>query len=460
MVKPTIDPETKNWLIDVYREDALNLSELLDMDFTSWLKKQNNGKELLLERLDKNSMSQWNQLSFDIFAYWHDPQWKGFVGATVKIRDLAYNLAYQGHRVRLFLPRYHFAKRGLPFDVIEIPFLDLPLFRSISFNLCLAMHLLFRSDRTRLDVVYLRRTNTIIPRLYAALKNALFFFEVNDDPYRIFEKGTPLRGANRVRQALSILVDNINIRAAHRVFVISDEIADIIMDRNLGLSRQKFVKMPSGANTELFCPMDQQEAITALGLDPNREYVGFVGTLLAHQGVEDLVSAARGIIARRPKCRFLIVGEGPMLDSWREAVHNSGLASVFTFAGAVDYQQVPLWINAMDVCVAPYKQNAGLRSPVKIFDYLACARPVVASRIPGTTNMFEPVEAVRLVEPENPSALAEQLIALLRDEEKRKRIGNAGRQWVVSHYDRAEMAKKVSKQAEMLFSQQSRIPRR
>ena len=68
------------------------------------------------------------KLNILIFAYWHDKRWKGFVGATVKIWDLAHNMAQLGHDVVLFLPNYDYSKNNLPFRLVQVPLLDFPLF--------------------------------------------------------------------------------------------------------------------------------------------------------------------------------------------------------------------------------------------------------------------------------------------------------------------------------------------
>ena len=80
-----------------------------------------------------------------IFAYWHDPRWKQFVGATVKIADLAINFADANHKVILFLPKYNFNYLNKSITIIEIPFINLPILRLISFNFNLLIVLLFKN---------------------------------------------------------------------------------------------------------------------------------------------------------------------------------------------------------------------------------------------------------------------------------------------------------------------------
>jgi glycosyltransferase involved in cell wall biosynthesis len=401
----------------------------------------------------KNSRTKYS--TFYLFAYWHDSRWKKFVGATVKIWDLAQNLSKQGHNVTLFLPRYHFDIDESSVKVVEIPFLDLPFLRLISFNFFLFFFLLLSLFRIRPDIVYVRRMGSIIPGIYASLVKAIFFYEVNDDPYKkAYHEGSLT--AFRLQSYISEKQDEINLKLCRRAFVITKEISEKIQRLNSGLEADKLIIMPSGTNIDLFKPMNRRECRVHLSIQPNKKYIGFAGTLLKHQGIEVLINASHTILKNESSSTFLVVGEGPMKEIWMKEVERQDLKDCFIFAGQVDYEDMPYWIGAMDICVAPFLRTAGLRSPVKIFDYLACGRPVVASNIEGTTDIFAGTGAITLVEPENPQILAGAIIDLLGNKEKAKRMGQKGRSLVVKNYDRQSIAKTVSGEAYSLIKRHSR----
>jgi glycosyltransferase involved in cell wall biosynthesis len=100
------------------------------------------------------------------------------------------------------------------------------------------------------------------------------------------------------------------------------------------------------------------------------------------------------------------------------------------WTGRVPYERVPRLIGAMTVCVAPFRADRGETSPVKLFDYLACARPVVASAVPSVAQIFASESGVRLVRPDDPLELAEAVIDLLQQPEKRAAMGEQGRRFV------------------------------
>jgi len=153
---------------------------------------------------------------FFIVAYWHDRRWKKFVGATVKIRDLADNLSRCGHEVVLFLPRYHFdSGNSTGLEIVEVSFVDKAFIRYFTFNFNLLLKLLGKAMIKRPDVVYARRMNSIVPGLTAILLRTTFFYEVNDDPFRHnYKEGS--RILFRLRSKISLIQDMINLVICRR----------------------------------------------------------------------------------------------------------------------------------------------------------------------------------------------------------------------------------------------------
>jgi glycosyltransferase involved in cell wall biosynthesis len=381
--------------------------------------------------------------TFFLFAYWHDPKWEKFVGASVKIWDLANNLHSIGHEVFLFLPKYNFKTSKLAFKVIEVPFLDFPIVRLLSFNLILLFMLLIKFFIKRPDVVYVRRMTSVIPLLYAKIFKKAFFYEVNDDPYNSqYHQGSKTKFL--IKSFLSTKIDEVNLRFCDRTFIISQNLLKKICDLNPFMQVKKMIVTHSGANTQLFKPKKKLECRVILKLALSNKYIGFVGTLLKHQGLDNLIKAAPQVLSQEPLCKFVLIGEGPMKKKWIDKVEREGLSNSFLFPGQVKYEKVAVWLGAMDICVAPFLKEAGLRSPVKLFDYMACGRPVVASKISGSTDIFENSGAVKLIKPEDPAILADTILDLLVDENKAQQIGKKGREIVVAQYDRKILAKKIS----------------
>jgi glycosyltransferase involved in cell wall biosynthesis len=160
--------------------------------------------------------------------------------------------------------------------------------------------------------------------------------------------------------------------------------------------------------------------------------VGFVGSLKPWHGVEVLLEAFRRLVRRESRARLLLVGDGPE----REKIEHqaAGMAGRVVLTGSVGQERVLGCLEAMDVCTAPYPTAENFYfSPLKVFEYLAMGRPVVASRVAQITELLRPEETGLLVEPGDPVALAEALLRVARRPEVALRMGRAARRWVVEH---------------------------
>ncbi|MBT9140000.1 MAG: Spore coat protein SA [Dehalococcoidia bacterium] len=205
---------------------------------------------------------------------------------------------------------------------------------------------------------------------------------------------------------------------------------------------EKIITISNGVNTDLFQP--RYVMPTSLGLHEGYDYVCFVGNLLPWQGIQYLISSAPQVLRESPATKFLIVGDGMMKDTLIRMVKQLDLESNFIFTGTVSYQDVPKYINASKLCVAPFvKEKDDKMSPLKIYEYLACGKPVVTSNVRGAGDVVTENNAGLAVNPENPEALAEAIIKLLEDRELRESMGRNGRRLIVEEYSWEKIAMKV-----------------
>ncbi len=219
------------------------------------------------------------------------------------------------------------------------------------------------------------------------------------------------------------------------------------LEKVYNIPGEKIVVVSNGANTSLFQPLGQETCRKELGLDLEIPYICFVGNLAPWQGVEYLVKAAPSILSRSPECRFLIVGDGVMKNNLLKLCRELGVEDRFIFTGVIAYDRVPLYINASDTCTAPFifARNAKIGlSPLKLYEYMACGKPVVASDISGVSDVLEASEGGIPVLPENPDALAEGILKLLENPDLRTKLGSKGLSYVTENYSWYSVAKKVN----------------
>ena len=360
----------------------------------------------------------------------------------MKVYELTQNLTKSGHRVYLFIPKIGYPEQQTTARVCPVPFIDLPVLRFISFQVLAflwALYVALRKDDP--DIIYIRIMWSFIPMLLGKLLSVPVMLEINDSPHRAYDSIK-----NPFKRTVVHLIDKISFHLSDHILPVTKQIAKN-MHTLEGVPWEKLTVLPSGTNTDLFHPMDKRQCCLKLGFDESLTYIGFIGTFFRYQGIDTLIGAAPSIIQRYPQVRFLILGDGPMKDTWQIMLTENDVESYFIFPGFIPYEQVPSYCAVMDICVAPYHRSAGDSSPVKVFDYLACGKPVVATDVGETSGFFADSGAVMIVAPEDPAALAQGLNRLLENETLREEMGKRGRAFIAGRYSRTQIAEIVEKVA-------------
>ena len=241
-------------------------------------------------------------------------------------------------------------------------------------------------------------------------------------------------------------IERFTLPRADKIIVVTSRLKETLQ-RDYGIPEDKMVEIQNGANTELFKPISITEARKKLNLDKNYYYICYSGTFAAYQGIDYFIRSAPYILGNYPNTRFLMVGDGSLRKELTELSEQIGVSEKFIFTGAVPYEKVPLHINACDVCVVPKKPLKSGYSPLKLCEYMACKKPVIASRISGF-EILEEQNAGILVEPENPEELAEAIIKLLKDKKLREEMGRRGREYVVKNRSWESVARRVAEVCE------------
>lgn len=232
------------------------------------------------------------------------------------------------------------------------------------------------------------------------------------------------------------------------VIAVTSGIKDILIEK--GITKSKITVISNGANIDLFKPIDNIIAINELrqryNISDNDLVIIFVGNLHLWHGLIYLIKSAPNILKAVPDTKFLIVGDGQIKKELMNMTEKIGKSNKFIFTEAVPYKSVPLYINVSDVCVAPFirarNERLGL-SPVKIYEYLACGKPVVASNVKGIGDLLRSSNSGIAVTPEDPNELADAIIKLLQNKQLREQMGVNGRKLVVNEYTWEITAKKT-----------------
>ncbi|MEQ1795156.1 MAG: glycosyltransferase family 4 protein [Nitrospira sp.] len=359
-------------------------------------------------------------------SYWYEPDAPTDPVGLVRIWALADALVSVGDEVTVFAPRYRSAFMPRRSQVVPIPMLPGSVIRPISYAVLAFFSGLWRGFRKRPTVVYYRWMESFHPLLLARIFGATCICEVNGEP-------VPPWGASGWRGRLTHALASFALRRCDRVVVLTEGLRHLVQTE-YGVSAARVALLPSGSDLALFHPQERIRCVQEAGLDSACKYIGFVGSFYRYQGLATLLEAFELLHDRRSSVRLLMVGDGEDAAVLREQADRRGLSRWITWTGRVPYERVPMLIGAMDVCVAPFCGDRGETSPVKIFDYLACGKPVVASAIPSVTALFAESNGVVLVEPDRAEPLADAMRTLLDRPDESCRLGGDGRVFVEKRF--------------------------
>jgi glycosyltransferase involved in cell wall biosynthesis len=212
-----------------------------------------------------------------------------------------------------------------------------------------------------------------------------------------------------------------------------------------GVPNGKAAYIPNGVDTELFKAQRNGfvEALKhQLGID-GCFVLGYVGVHREWVSFDPVLEAMRVLQKSCPDLRLLVIGSEGRLDVLRSAAREMDVFDKIVFAGTVPYQEVPGYISCMDACLIPFKVDAISEnaSPLKLFEYMACEKPIVSTRVKGVKNAVEG----RVLYASDREEYMEKILQLYNDKELRKKLGREGRAFIKENYEWPKMVSKLEK---------------
>jgi glycosyltransferase involved in cell wall biosynthesis len=166
----------------------------------------------------------------------------------------------------------------------------------------------------------------------------------------------------------------------------------------------------------------------------------YLGQLHGGQYVELFIKAIPHVLQHRCDVTFMIVGDGYRRRELEELAKGLGVKDRLIFTGTVPHDDIPFYIGDADVCVACFEENdiTRCKSPLKIAEYMASGKAIVASALGEVRNMLGGLGY--LTEPGNVESLAEGIVRLINDGELRERLRLKTRERVLRRYNWAVTA--------------------
>ncbi len=261
---------------------------------------------------------------------------------------------------------------------------------------------------------------------------------------------------------LALRAEDACLRHAHVVVTISDVLRDELIER--GVEPRRIACYPNCIEPETFNPErfsgDEIRALrSGYGIAEDAKVITFIGTFGMWHGVDvfarsivELVRSHRELL-ERTRAHFLLIGDGLKLPEVQKILSADGVDRFVTLTGLVPQHLAPLHLAASDVFVSPHVANADgtqfFGSPTKLFEYMAMARPIIASDLEQIGQIFAgsphvanlktggdlPAEAVALMaEPGSMLDLVRGITLLLENPDWRAILGKASRNEALTKY--------------------------
>jgi glycosyltransferase involved in cell wall biosynthesis len=228
------------------------------------------------------------------------------------------------------------------------------------------------------------------------------------------------------------------IRRSDRIITISQAMKAILVG-DYGARVERIDIVHDGVDTRIFHRDADQSAAglrTAHAFGADHVLI-FHGVIDPQDGPELLIEAAPAILARHPRTRFWMVGDGTAVPGLKACTEAAGLADRFYFSGWVRQAEVARYIAASDLglVILPDVLSARGRVTLKEFEYWACGVPAILPRLPALQEVVGDEAASLFYTPGDAASLAAKVNTLLADDARRLEMGRAGERRVQEQFE-------------------------
>lgn len=245
--------------------------------------------------------------------------------------------------------------------------------------------------------------------------------------------GRPLKGLLRWR-AQNLLRENLSL--AKRIICVSEPARKHLMDA-WNVPADKINVLSNAVDIHRFKPQPDQRAATRASLVlTTHPLIVFVGSFYQWHDIAILLESFAAVLRSCPDARLVLVGDGTERPKMMQRAAELKIAGAVTFTGFIAHAEVSRYVNAADIAVVPVpamKQEMWL-SPMKLFEYMASGKAIVASAMGQIVNVIRDGENGLLVPAGDEQALANVIHRLITDHDLRDRLGKQARDDAVKNH--------------------------
>ncbi|MCA9409426.1 MAG: glycosyltransferase family 4 protein [Candidatus Omnitrophica bacterium] len=303
----------------------------------------------------------------------------------------------------------------------------------IGYNFVLFFKLWHQLKKESYQLIYERQAFfCFVGALKAKKCNVPFIVEVNE-----------VAGEKRVRKQICVglakRIEKYVFSKADAIIVVSEFLKKKIIE--LGIPSDKIHVIPNGVDEQLFNPQINAKSVREkYNISEDMVVIGFIGWFVQWHQLDRLIDVFAQLASTRD-IRLMLVGDGDLKESLAQVAKEKGMLDKLIFSGAIKYQSIPAYIQAMDICVIPASNE--YRSPIKLFEYMAMAKPTVAPRFQAIESVVGENEYGLLFNGEEAEDLKNKLEELIENKQRRQELGMKARQHIEQNFLWRHNAEKV-----------------
>ncbi len=230
------------------------------------------------------------------------------------------------------------------------------------------------------------------------------------------------------------------LRRAEHVVVVTESFRQRVIEK--GTAPERVDVISNGVDLSLYYASDEAPPIDAMRRAAGELVVGYLGNFGGAQDLGSVLEAAALLEQADPRIRVVLAGEGTAADQVLARARELGLSRT-SIHPPIPKTQTRAFYNACDVCLVPLANFPILQEtiPSKIFEVMACERPVVASVGGEAARVVQASGGGLVAPPGDPRGIADAVLRLLATPEaERAAMGAAGREYVGRHFARETLA--------------------
>lgn len=238
------------------------------------------------------------------------------------------------------------------------------------------------------------------------------------------------RARGLIMERLARRIDAWVFSRADHILCVSRVLADEVQQR--GANPERVHVLPNAIDPKRFWISGARQSLRPrLGLEGSI-VIGHVGLFYLWDRLDVLIEVVKSIRAQHPEVKVLLVGDGPEMENLKQTACRLGMENAVILPGPVPRDEVPAYIDAMDICVLPDSNAFG--SPIALFEFMAMGKPCVVPDLGPMRDVIEDNVTGIMFPHADYEALEKALLHLVEDPAFRIQVGSRARQTVLKRH--------------------------